>query len=125
MYDYVAENYQLEEGVPARSEQPMLFDFMEPEPEPDIDPDYLGRACKRCGTCASMDTSLPGCTPGEFGRCIDPTARSYFLKPEHTRANDWLPDGDPEKYPKGGSWHYVDRDSCACDKHRSRGRISA
>lgn len=104
--------------------QLMLFDFQESASEPE-EFVHFGRACKRCGTCASMDTSLPGCTPGQIGRCIDPTGRSYYLKPEHTRANDWLPEGDPEKYPAGGSWHYVDRDSCACYKHRSRGRISA
>jgi len=122
MYDYVAENLQLEESAPARPDQPMLFDFMEPDREPEAEPDYLGRACKRCGTCASMDTTLPGCVTGQIGRCIDPTARSYYLKPENTRANDCLPEGHPAKYPEGGSWAYVANDSCACDKHRPRGR---
>lgn len=122
MYDYVAENLQLEEGAPARPDQPMLFDYMEPESERDSAPDYLGRGCKRCGTCASMDTTLPGCSPKEIGRCVDPLARSYYLKPEYTRANDCLPEGHPNKYPTGGSWAYVARDSCACDKYRPRGR---
>jgi len=79
----------------------------------------------RCGTCSSMDTSLPGCIPKEIGRCVDPDGRTYYLRPENTRPNEGLPEGDPAKYPTGGSWAYVARDSCACDKHRTRTRASA
>jgi len=94
-YEYIAENYQ--------------FDM----------------AGIRCGTCASMVTSLPGCCPKEIGRCVDPAGRSYYLKPENTRPNEGMPDDDPGKYPNGGSWAYVARDSCACDKHRPRRKANA
>jgi len=101
--------------------QLMLFADQDVQEEDEDEP-YRLKPSKRCGTCASMDTSLPGCTPGEIGRCVDPTARSYYLKPENTCPNDWLSDGDPQKYPPGGSWAYVARESCACEQHRPKGR---
>jgi hypothetical protein len=85
----------------------------------DLDIELSG---KKCGACASMDTSLPGCHPLEIGRCINPNARSYYLLPENTRPNLWLKEGDPSKYPEGGSWAYVSKDSSACPSYQGKAR---
>ena len=85
--------------------------FAAPEPEYLINP-------KKCGTCDFMITYLAGCHPGKIGRCVNETARSYYLLPENTRPN-FRHDGSIE-YPSGGSWAYVAQDSAACDKHRRR-----
>lgn len=66
-----------------------------------------------------MDWSLPGGYDGKapngsrykLGRCTNPAGRSYWLKPEYTRACPVT-----GNLPPNGSWHSVASDSAACDK---------
>ena len=72
-----------------------------------------------CGKCRWMDTTLPGCLDGvtnygvryTLGRCTNPDGRSYWLLPENTRSCPVT-----GKLPLHGSWHWVEKDSCACDQ---------
>lgn len=73
----------------------------------------------RCGKCRHMDTSLPFCH-AECGRCVNPKGQGYYLLPENTRINECYPEGDPDRYPDGGSWAYVASDSAGCAAFEKR-----
>ena len=69
----------------------------------------------RCGGCAHMDTSRPGCFAGELGRCTNIKAEQYYLNPSNMKVNEWMDESEHGKRPEHeGSWAWVAKDSCGC-----------